>query len=267
MNGARAAVAWPLLALALVAVGRAAPPQVAQTEINHLLGSIENSTCEFFRNGTWYDGKKAAAHLRDKYALLAAENRVRTAEDFIEEAATKSSASGQPYQIRCSGGKAVPTNPWLRDMLARYRAGTGLRAPRSGRGALGAGAIALRPDYQSSCLILMSLCTALTCSVSRAMDRAMSAACWDRALPVSHTTPSLSVSTWMRPRLVRCSAASLVLIAAVMAESFTNTPGCERSVSESWATTTAGDAIKVPKSTQLIANVGFMLIPQSVNQG
>lgn len=136
MNGALAAVVWPLLSLGLVAVGRAAPPQIAQTEVNYLLGSIENSTCEFFRNGSWYDGRKAAAHLRDKYALLAAEDRVRTAEDFIEEAATTSSASGQPYQVRCSGGKAVPTNPWLRDMLARYRAGAALRAPRPMRGAL-----------------------------------------------------------------------------------------------------------------------------------
>jgi hypothetical protein len=136
MNGALAAVVWPLLSLALVAVGRAAPPQIAQTEINYLLGSMENSTCEFFRNGSWYDGRKAAAHLRDKYALLAAENRVRTAEDFIEQAATKSSASGQPYQVRCGGDEAVPTSPWLRDMLARYRANAARRAPRPGRGAL-----------------------------------------------------------------------------------------------------------------------------------
>lgn len=130
MSGAWAAVAWPLLALALVAVGRAAPPQVAQTEINYLLGSIENSACEFFRNGSWYDGKKAAAHLRDKYALLAAGQRIRTAEDFIEEAATTSSVSGQPYQVRCGTDKAVDTNPWLREVLARYRAGAALRAPR-----------------------------------------------------------------------------------------------------------------------------------------
>jgi hypothetical protein len=151
------AAVWLLLALALAPVGHAAPPAIAQAEINYLLGSIENSACEFFRNGSWYDGKKAAAHLRDKFALLAAENRVRTAEDFIEEAATKSSVSGQPYQVRCSGDKATPTNPWLREMLARYRAGAASRAPRSGRGALGAGAIASRRGYQSSCLIWMSL--------------------------------------------------------------------------------------------------------------
>jgi hypothetical protein len=47
-----------------------------------------------------------------------------------------------------------------------------------------------------------------------------------------------------------------------MAESFTNAAGCERSASESWATTTTAGASNVPKSTQLIANVGFMFIPQ-----
>src|SRR5579859_1427784 len=66
----------------------------------------------------------------------------------------------------------------------------------------------------------------------------------------------------MRPRLVRCSAASFVLIAVVMAESFTNSIGCVRSVSESWATTTTAGASNVPKSTQLIANVDFMFVPQ-----
>lgn len=124
------AAVWLVLALVLAPVGHAAPPAIAQAEINYLLGSIENSACEFFRNGSWYDGKKAAAHLRDKYALLAAGQRLQTAEDFIEEAATKSSLSGQPYQVRCGADKALDTNPWLREMLARYRAGAGLRAPR-----------------------------------------------------------------------------------------------------------------------------------------
>jgi hypothetical protein len=121
---------WLLLALALAPVGHAAPPAIAQAEINYLLGSIENSACEFYRNGSWYDGKKAAAHLRDKYALLAAGQRIRTADDFIEEAATTSSVSGQPYQVRCGADKSVDTNPWLREVLARYRAGAALRAPR-----------------------------------------------------------------------------------------------------------------------------------------
>ena len=124
MNGPLPAVLSLVLGLALAPVVRAAPPAIAQSEINYLLGFIENSACEFFRNGSWYDAKKAAAHLRDKYQILATADRIETAEDFIAGAATTSSLSGQPYQVRCSGDKAVATNQWLRDLLARYRAHT-----------------------------------------------------------------------------------------------------------------------------------------------
>ena len=134
MNSQLPGVLGPLLGLALLTVASAAPPAIAQTEINYLLGSIESSGCEFYRNGSWYDSKRAQAHLRDKYQMLAAADQISTAEDFIEKAATKSSLSGRPYQVRCGGGEAVTSNQWLRAVLARYRA---LRAPRPTRGALG----------------------------------------------------------------------------------------------------------------------------------
>jgi hypothetical protein len=137
VNSRLSAVLCLVLGLALAPVARAAPTAIAQTEINYLIGFVENSACEFFRNGSWYDAKKAAAHLRDKYEILATGGRIQTAEDFIEEAATRSSLSGQPYQVRCGGDKAVTTNHWLRDILARYRAHAALRAPRLGRGAPG----------------------------------------------------------------------------------------------------------------------------------
>ena len=138
MNGPWPAVLCLALGLALAPAAHAAPPATAQTEINYLLGFIENSACEFFRNGSWYDAKRAAAHLRDKYEILASAGRIRTAEDLIEEAGTKSSVSGLPYQVRCGGAKAVTTNQWLRDILARYRAHTtALGTPRPRRGVPG----------------------------------------------------------------------------------------------------------------------------------
>ena len=137
MNGWSSRVLRLVLGLALVPVAHAAPPAIAQTEINYLLGFVENSGCEFFRNGSWYDSKNAQAHLRYKYEMLAAADRVNTAEDFIEQAATRSSLSGQPYQVRCSGDAAMTSNQWLRDVLARYRAHTALGAPRPTRGAPG----------------------------------------------------------------------------------------------------------------------------------
>jgi Family of unknown function (DUF5329) len=159
------AVLGLLLGLTLLPAARAGPPAVAQTEINYLLGSIDRSGCEFYRNGSWYDSKKAQAHLRYKYEMLAAREQINTAEDFIEKAATRSSLSGQPYEIRCSGGEAVTMNQWLHGMLARYRAHGADAAPRVTRGALWERRIRFKPELQSSCLILMWLRTAFTCSV------------------------------------------------------------------------------------------------------
>ena len=109
------------LALSILAVARAAPPSVAEIEINHLLGLIEQSGCEFFRNGTWYDAQRAQAHLRAKYEILAADGQIKTAEDFIEKAASNSSMSGRPYQIRCAGAAAMTTNQWFSAALTRFR--------------------------------------------------------------------------------------------------------------------------------------------------
>ena len=106
----RLQIASLILALMLVPVARAAPPAMAQTEINHLLEFVGSSGCEFYRNGSSYDSKRAQAHLRSKYQWLAARDQIDTAEDFIEKAATRSSLSGQPYEVRCGGGEAVTSN-------------------------------------------------------------------------------------------------------------------------------------------------------------
>jgi hypothetical protein len=129
--------AWVLaVGLLLGSLGRAAPPAIAQAEINYLLTFVEQSGCDFYRNGSWYDSKKAQSHLRQKFDFLAARGQINTAEDFIEKAATKSSLSGQAYQVQCSGGEAQSSNQWLRDALARYRAQGASGAPRMMRGAL-----------------------------------------------------------------------------------------------------------------------------------
>jgi hypothetical protein len=118
----RLATDWVLmLGLLVVPVARAEPPTNVQIEVNFLLGYIEGSGCEFYRNGTWYDGKAAQKHLRDKYKYLVANNLINTGEDFIERAATQSSLSGKPYEVRCNGGAPVTSSQWLRDELARFR--------------------------------------------------------------------------------------------------------------------------------------------------
>jgi hypothetical protein len=122
-----------MIALAIGAVSlpvaRADAPAIAQTEINYLLAFVQKSKCEFHRNGTWYDAKKAQEHLRYKYEALARGNRIQSAEDFVEKAATTSSLTGRPYEIRCQGGDVVTTSVWLHAALAQYRARSTNNAP------------------------------------------------------------------------------------------------------------------------------------------
>lgn len=109
------------LALALsVPAARAELPTPVQVEVNFLLGYVEGSSCEFYRNGSWHDSKTAQAHLRHKYEYLVARKLISTTEDFIERGATESSLSGQPYLVKCNGN-TVTSSQWLRDELVRYR--------------------------------------------------------------------------------------------------------------------------------------------------
>ena len=89
-----------------------------ESEINHLLEYIDVSECTFVRNGKSHDSREAGAHIRRKFGHI--KIRVKTAEDFIQYAATKSSISGQPYHVICSG-KQMTTAEWLTQELGRFR--------------------------------------------------------------------------------------------------------------------------------------------------
>ena len=99
-----------------------APPETAAREVEHLLGYLGASGCEFFRNGKWYPSGKAREHLRKKYEYLVKKDLVASAEQFIERAAAESSQSRKPYRVRC-GGKETPSAAWLSEELRRYREG------------------------------------------------------------------------------------------------------------------------------------------------
>lgn len=109
-----------LLALPSVAVAGELPP-AAKQEIAQLIGHLKTSDCQFNRNGTWYGPAEAADHLHTKYQYLLKKQLVSSAEDFIARAATESSMSGKPYQVKC--GQAAPQNsgPWLSNVLAKLR--------------------------------------------------------------------------------------------------------------------------------------------------
>jgi len=111
-----------IAALLWLPAAHADTPVKVQNEVNFLLGYVAGSGCEFYRNGTWYDAQKAHLHLRDKYKYLLGNNLLDTTEHFIERAASESSFSGKPYQIRCGGGAAVSSQQWLRARLLELRA-------------------------------------------------------------------------------------------------------------------------------------------------
>ena len=110
------------LGLVIAPVARADPPAIVQQEINYLIRYIGTSGCEFKRNGIWNNAKAAEAHVRGKYDFLVTLGWIVTTKDFIDKAATTSSLSGQPYEIRCGGDLPTPSSLWLRNELARYRA-------------------------------------------------------------------------------------------------------------------------------------------------
>src|ERR1700680_2771229 len=65
----------------------------------------------------------------------------------------------------------------------------------------------------------------------------------------------------MLPMLVKCSAASLVLIFVVMAESLTNAPGCERSLSESSSAKATTDPRNAQSVNPAIIYLVFIISP------
>jgi len=112
--------------LALFAWGasvQAAPmAPAARAEVDALLTRLQSSGCEFNRNGSWYPGADAKAHLLKKLAALEGKNLVQTAEQFIARGASSSSMSGKSYLVRCAGQATVESAQWLTTELHQMRA-------------------------------------------------------------------------------------------------------------------------------------------------
>lgn len=116
----------PILLLASIFVfactSTAAAEPVSQSEsaaaIEYLLDSVAASDLQFMRNGKAHTGAKAAEHMRRKYEHF--NDRIQSADDFIDLAATKSIMSGNKYTVRTADGE-IATADWLRAVLADYR--------------------------------------------------------------------------------------------------------------------------------------------------
>jgi hypothetical protein len=109
------------MALSIGSARAAELPAPARTEIESLLTMLGNSQCQFYRNGSWHDGREAESHLRMKFEYLLGRGALHTAEDFIDEAATKSSLSGESYAVKCSNDSPLPSATWLKARLQERR--------------------------------------------------------------------------------------------------------------------------------------------------
>ena len=90
-------------------------------EISLLLSYLEKSECEFNRNGTWYTGKRAVAHIRKKYTYLLKRGLIDSTDSFIELAASKSSMSGKAYRVRCADEAPVDSSTWFHEALDQLK--------------------------------------------------------------------------------------------------------------------------------------------------
>ena len=102
----------------------AAPAASALSEkqkIAALLGVIEKSPDIFVRNDEEYPSP--AARQLMEYKLKAAGDGIKTANDFIEQVATRSKTTGRVYMVKMSDGRTTESARWLRARLAEIERG------------------------------------------------------------------------------------------------------------------------------------------------
>jgi hypothetical protein len=87
-----------------------------RARIEALLAVVRGSGIVFLRNGREHTAEEAATHLRDEWSN--AGDRIATADDFIEQLASRSSQSGEAYRVRLPDGTERESGPWLREQLA-----------------------------------------------------------------------------------------------------------------------------------------------------
>ncbi len=91
----------------------------SQQEIHYLIQFVADSGAIFIRNGTEHSAKDAADHLAMKYRR--ASRYAKTAEDFIDNLASKSSITRRPYTVVTIGGEKLSARDWLYSALGDYR--------------------------------------------------------------------------------------------------------------------------------------------------
>ena|ERR1700675_2028897 len=111
-----------LLAIILFSAftGEIVAGDLLEPTINYLIDYVGKSDATFVRNGQKHTPQEAANHIKAKYEHFKSE--IKTPEDFIRLAASKSLLTGKPYLVRAPDGKEMRLDVWLADALREYRA-------------------------------------------------------------------------------------------------------------------------------------------------
>jgi hypothetical protein len=111
---------------ALVAIGllltftdNVAASETLEQTVSYLLDYVGKSNAIFIRNGQSHTPAEAVAHIKAKYDHF--KNDIKTPEDFIRLAASKSLQTGKPYLVRTADGKEMHLDAWLSDALRHHR--------------------------------------------------------------------------------------------------------------------------------------------------
>lgn len=100
---------------------RAEMPAAEKQKVEKLIATVAGlKDATFLRNGEEHSAQDAADHMRRKWTSAA--DRIRTASQFIEHCATRSSISGKPYQIRFKDGRTIESGRFLTEELEKIEA-------------------------------------------------------------------------------------------------------------------------------------------------
>jgi hypothetical protein len=97
-----------------------AMPPAERTLVDRLIEAVgKRADATFIRNGSSYSAEDAATFLRKKFEAQGGD--LKSAEEFIDRIATKSSMSGEGYRVKLSDGREMPSAQFLRDELRRLK--------------------------------------------------------------------------------------------------------------------------------------------------
>jgi len=88
-------------------------------EIDYLLHFVRDSGCHIDIHGDNLAGVYASAHIQQQYQLHRED--IRSAEDFIKRAASRSRMVGKYSMVACQQREPVRTIDWLQRALNVYR--------------------------------------------------------------------------------------------------------------------------------------------------